>query len=459
MESNFRRLQATLGDENAGNLMPSKQASMAASHALQQARAMEAPKINRRTALQPRPDNIPTSNSSFRNKDEDTSPGSDATIDDIADDQMTDGDEMQYGDDRLEIDSFDEAFDDAQLMSSHEHTASFADDESDLNDIVKLRLAIQSQPVETCNPHALFPSESVTSRLIYEKSAQVVQDTPGVLDFEDEDTWDAGMVLEYSDDIFRHMRVMELRLLPAKGYMAGQKEFNWSLRRALLDWLVKLHHRFNLLPETLFLCVNYIDRFLSLREVPIGQVQLVGAVALFVAAKFEEINYLSVQEVSQMVEYTYETEDILKAERYMIDLLDFNLGFPGPMSFLRRVSKADDYDLETRTLAKYLLELTIMDERFVAAPPSWTSAIAHYMSRHMLRKGEWTPKHVYFSTYTEEQLLPGVTAVRETLNNPMECHAAVFEKYSERKFRRAAVFVQNWVNFAKEHPESDFAAR
>lgn len=456
MDAHYR-LKAALGDENAQSLMPSKQASIMAAEALQQARAREAPRINRRAALVPLPDNVPTSNSSLKH---DTSPGSDATIDDDQDDDARMEDAVEdvtdeYVGDNLEIDSLDGAFDDAQLLSSHDHTTSFADDETDLNDIEKLRAAIQSQPDEECNPEALFPVESVTARLMFDRCSQIVRDTKGVLDDEDEDTWDAGMVLEYSDEIFRHMRVMELRLLPSKGYMRIQGEFNWSLRRALLDWLVKLHHRFNLLPETLFLCVNYIDRFLTLREVPIAQVQLFGAVALFVAAKFEEINYLSVQEVGQMVEYTYETEDILRAERYMIDVLDFNLGYPGPMSFLRRVSKADDYDLETRTLAKYLLELTIMDERFVAAPPSWTAAVAHYMSRHMLRKGDWTPKHVYFSTYTEDQLRPGAKAVRQTLENPLEHHAAIFEKYSERKFRRAASFVQNWISYAKEHPETD----
>jgi hypothetical protein len=59
------------------------------------------------------------------------------------------------------------------------------------------------------------------------------------------------------------------------------------------------------------------------------------------------------------------------------------------MSFLRRVSKADDYDLDTRTLAKYFLELTIMDERFVASPPSFLAAGAHCLSRLILKKGDW----------------------------------------------------------------------
>lgn len=150
-----------------------------------------------------------------------------------------------------------------------------------------------------------------------------------------------------------------------------------------------MHTRFGLLPETLFLAVNYIDRFLSCKVVSLGKLQLVGATALFVAAKYEEINCPSVQEIVYMVDNAYTVDEILKAERFMLSMLQFELGWPGPMSFLRRISKADEYDLDTRTMAKYFLEVMIMDERFVACPPSFAAAGAHCLSRLVLDKGDW----------------------------------------------------------------------
>jgi transcription initiation factor TFIIIB Brf1 subunit/transcription initiation factor TFIIB len=168
-----------------------------------------------------------------------------------------------------------------------------------------------------------------------------------------------------------------------------QADVTWSMRAVLMDWLVQVHNRFGLLPETLFLAVNCIDRFLSVKVVSVSKLQLVGATAIFVAAKYEEINCPSVQEIVYMVDDGFTVEEILKAERFMLSMLDFELGWPGPMSFLRRISKADDYDIETRTLAKYFLEVTIMDERFVGSPPSYIAAGAHCLARMMLRKGEW----------------------------------------------------------------------
>ena len=183
--------------------------------------------------------------------------------------------------------------------------------------------------------------------------------------------------------------------MPSFNYMDAQTEIQWPMRSVLMDWVVQVHGRFGLFPETLFLCVNLIDRFLTHKVVSLGKLQLVGATALFIAAKYEEINCPSVHEISFMVENGYSPEEILRAERFMLTMFEYDLGSPGPMSFLRRISKADDYDLETRTLAKYFLEVTIMDERFLASPPSYAAAGAHCLARLILRKGHWVRPFLY----------------------------------------------------------------
>ncbi|KAJ6099181.1 hypothetical protein N7467_000716 [Penicillium canescens] len=257
-----------------------------------------------------------------------------------------------------------------------------------------------------------------------------------------EDRYDTTMVAEYNDEIFLHLRQKEIDMLPVPDYMANQSEIQWSMRSVLMDWLVQVHQRFNLLPETLYLTVNYIDRFLSHKIVSLGKLQLVGATAIFIAAKFEEITAPSVQEIVYMVDGGYSMDEILKAERFMLTILDFDLGWPGPMSFLRRISKADEYDLETRTVAKYFLELTIMDERFVCTPPSFVAAGAHCLARMLLNKGQWTPAHAFYSGYLYAQLIPVLLTMLDCCENPRRHHAAIFEKYSDRRFKRASVFVE-----------------
>ncbi|EAU37291.1 G2/mitotic-specific cyclin cdc13 [Aspergillus terreus NIH2624] len=299
----------------------------------------------------------------------------------------------------------------------------------------------------------LFPKFTQKVKRELALAKQIVEATRTVEDIEDE-FWDTSMVADYSDDIFEYMKEQEIKMMPNAHYMDNQAEIQWSMRSVLMDWLVQVHHRFSLLPETLFLCVNYIDRFLSCKIVSLGKLQLVGATAIFIAAKYEEINCPSVQEIVYMVDGGYTVDEILKAERFMLSMLQFELGWPGPMSFLRKISKADDYDLETRTLAKYFLEITIMDERFVGCPPSFTAAGAHCLARLMLRKGTWCHAHVHYAGYTYSQLLPLISLMMECCELPRKHHAAIYEKYTDKRFKRASLFVEAEMRKGFRLPET-----
>ncbi|KAF2486265.1 cyclin-like protein [Neohortaea acidophila] len=268
-----------------------------------------------------------------------------------------------------------------------------------------------------------------------------VEATRPAEDIEDEQ-WDTSMVAEYGDEIFEYIRELEVRMAPNPRYMEQQTEIQWSMRSVLMDWVIQVHQRFNLLPETLFLTVNYIDRFLSCKIVSLGKLQLVGATAIFVAAKYEEVQCPTISEIIYMVDNGYSADELLKAERFMLSMLQFELGWPGPMSFLRRISKADDYDLETRTLAKYFLEVTIMDERFVGCTPSFLAAGAHCMARLMLYNGEWSKAHVYYSNYTWSQLRQLLAVILECCEDPHRHHSAVYDKYTDKRYRRASPYVE-----------------
>lgn len=226
-------------------------------------------------------------------------------------------------------------------------------------------------------------------------------------DLDAEDSEDPLMVSEYVVDIFKYMKQTEVRVpkrvavmhklifhpqlntLPNPEYMASQKELAWSMRGILLDWLVQVHARFRLLPETLFLCVNIIDRFLSARVVSLAKLQLVGITCLFISSKVEEIVAPSVSHFLHCADSSYTESEILLAERYVLKTIDWNLSYPNPMHFLRRISKADDYDIKSRTMGKYLLEVGTLEWRLLATPPSLVAAAAIWLSRLILGNDTW----------------------------------------------------------------------
>lgn len=174
-------------------------------------------------------------------------------------------------------------------------------------------------------------------------------------------------------------------MMPNPEYMLGQNEITWDMRQTLVDWLLQVHLRYHLLPETLWIAINIVDRFLSKRVVSVVKLQLVGVTAMFIAAKFEEILAPSVDEFVFMTENGYTKDEILKGERIMLQTLDFKVSdYCSPYSWMRRISKADDYDIQTRTLCKYLVEVTLLDNRFLRVKPSMVAAIGMYTARRML---------------------------------------------------------------------------
>ena len=212
---------------------------------------------------------------------------------------------------------------------------------------------------------------------------------PDVADLDAEDYDDPLMVAEYVGEIFEYLKVLEEATMPNPNYMEHQEYLEWHLRGVLVDWLIEVHTRFHLLPETMFLAINIIDRFLSARVVELEKLQLVGITAMFIASKYEEVLSPHVQNFKHVADDGFSEEEILKAERFVLAALNYDLSYPNPMNFLRRISKADNYDIQTRTLGKYLLEISLVDHKFMAFHPSHIAAASMYLSRLILERGEW----------------------------------------------------------------------
>lgn len=211
--------------------------------------------------------------------------------------------------------------------------------------------------------------------------------------------------------------------------MEGQTEINWQMRQTLVDWLLQVHLRYHMLPETLWIAINIVDRFLTKRIVSVLKLQLVGVTAMFVAAKYEEILAPSVDEFVYMTENGYSREEILKGERIVLQTLEF---------------KISHYCSPYR-LSKFLTEVTLLDYRFLRVKPSLVAAVGMYTARRMLG-GNWNDAFVYHSGFTEEHILPGHRMLLEKLVESGFTTQHVCEKYSHKKFLKASVYAIEWAH-------------
>ena len=212
---------------------------------------------------------------------------------------------------------------------------------------------------------------------------------PGVKDLDSEDLDDPLMVAEYANEIFEYLRDLECKSVPNPQYMDHQDDLEWKTRGILVDWLIEVHTRFHLLPETLFLAVNIVDRFLSEKVVQLDRLQLVGITAMFIASKYEEVLSPHIANFRHVADDGFSESEILSAERFILLTLGYDLSYPNPMNFLRRISKADNYDIYVRTIGKYLMEISLLDHRFMAYRPSHIAAAAMYLARLIMNRGDW----------------------------------------------------------------------
>ncbi|GEQ67587.1 hypothetical protein JCM33374_g1252 [Metschnikowia sp. JCM 33374] len=265
-------------------------------------------------------------------------------------------------------------------------------------------------------------------------------------DLDEEDFDDPLMVSEYVNEIFPYLHELEKKTLPDPTYLFKQTQLKPKMRSILVDWLVEMHQRFRLLPETLFLAINIMDRFMSVEVVQIDKLQLLATGSLFIAAKYEEVFSPSVKNYAYYTDGSYSEAAILEAENFILTVLNFDLNYPNPMNFLRRISKADDYDVQSRTLGKYLLEISLVDHNFIGILPSLCSAAAMYIARLILNKETaWNGNLIHYSGgYKVDDMRECVGLMVRYLEAPIE-HDEFHKKYSARKFMRASVVCRSWA--------------
>ncbi|BBH09881.1 Cyclin B2, partial [Prunus dulcis] len=192
-----------------------------------------------------------------------------------------------------------------------------------------------------------------------------------VMDIDSCGSKDPLNVVEYIDDIYAHYRKTEKSSCISPIYMAHQPDINEKMRAILIDWLIEVHYKFELMDETLFLTVNLIDRFLESQMVIRKKLQLVGVTAMLLACKYEE---------------AYSRKDVLDMEKSMVNSLQFNFSVPTPFVFMKRFLKAAQSDKKV--------------------PPSKLAAAAIYTAQCSLsRFKQWSKTSEWYTNYSEDELL------------------------------------------------------
>ncbi|RFU32542.1 hypothetical protein B7463_g3791, partial [Scytalidium lignicola] len=196
----------------------------------------------------------------------------------------------------------------------------------------------------------------------------------------------------YMEDIIQHMQQMEEDTLPDVASIEIQQEIQWFMRPYLVDFLIEAHAAFQLLPETLFLAVNLLDRYCSRRVVYKRHYQLVGCASLLIAAKYgdKKERVPMIRELKSMCCSLYDEEMFTQMEWHVLNTLDWSIGHPTVDSWLQiTLLDGPEYeDIEVEHMALYICEIALYHKDFVSTKPSVMARASLALARGVLGRPE-----------------------------------------------------------------------
>ncbi|RYR65210.1 hypothetical protein Ahy_A03g011170 isoform A [Arachis hypogaea] len=228
------------------------------------------------------------------------------------------------------------------------------------------------------------------------------------LNFNDDGSEPFVGFLVLSDETFGVMVEKEIEFLPTDDYLrrilGGDLDF--GVRRDALDWICKLvtdifancahqaHAYYGFGPSCFCLSVNYLDRFLSVRDIPRDKrnwaVQLLALACLSIAAKMEETKMPHVIDMQDdETTAVFDAKTIQRMELMILTTLSWKMQALTPCSFM-------DYFLGKITreqhLAKSLvlisMELIVQIIRYVEFLEFRPSDIAAAVAISVLRESQ-----------------------------------------------------------------------
>jgi len=238
--------------------------------------------------------------------------------------------------------------------------------------------------------------------------------------------------------MYEYHRLRERVTAPSPSYMDSHTSVNSRMREILIDWLIDVHYKFKMVPETLYLCVNVIDRFLEKQAIARDKLQLVGVTVLLLASKYEEIYPPTLSDLVHICDGAYNDREILKMEVSILRTLNYNMTVPSAHVFLVRYLKAGHASRRIVQYAIYVLDSTLQHYSLLQYLPSQLAAAAVMIARAKELRHPWSPTLLKYTSYFEDDVVPVARAILNKMESRGSHVDAVERRYAHTKFGAVA---------------------
>ena len=184
------------------------------------------------------------------------------------------------------------------------------------------------------------------------------------------ETFDKHMEYEYLPEIYELYKSSEFNFMVNPNYMSIiQTNINEKMRAILIDWLIDVHLKFNLLSETLFLTINIIDRYLEKKTINRNYLQLVGVTSLLIACKYEEIYPPETKALVYITDNAYEQKELIDMEVDILKTLNFDVTIVSIVKYIEYIKIKMNYNNFQLNQIMYFAELSIINYNMLKYSP------------------------------------------------------------------------------------------
>lgn len=232
-----------------------------------------------------------------------------------------------------------------------------------------------------------------------------------------------------SEESFGSMVEREGQYMPKDDYLKRLRcgDLDLALRREALDWIWKAHTHYRFGDSSFCLSINYLDRFLSMYEMPNNKtwaVKLLSLACLSLAAKMEEINVpLTVDLQVGEPKCVFDGNTIQRMELLLLRTLQWRMQPYTPLTFidhfLRKINGVDKYpSLPLISRSMQIISSTTKGIDFLEFRPSEiAAAVAMLVSADAIAAGEDIFKDVpCFSLVQKERVMKCVELIQDWAN-------------------------------------------
>lgn len=243
---------------------------------------------------------------------------------------------------------------------------------------------------------------------------------------------------DYLSDIFENMHNEEIKMRIHSHLFEKQKEISGKMRAIVLNWIMEVHLKFKLFQETLFLCVNLFDRFISEKPINRNRLQLLAVTCLLVACKYEEIFSPEIRDFVFILDKSFYKEDIVLMERELMKVIKFEITGPSSLKFFEILTVVFNITQNETFLGFYMLETFLLNYKCNKFEPSLVaSTVCYIVLKHY---DKYSAKFYDVINYKEDQIKSCAFELCYVLDNIRDSeYKSVFKKYSTKQYQEVSL--------------------